>query len=318
MQVVQDPREIHDLVRNAKSSQQTVGFVPTMGYFHEGHLELMRAARRDCDVVVASIFVNPLQFGPQEDFRDYPRDLDQDRRLAEAVGVDLLFHPPVEAMYPEGYATSVRVAKLTECLCGRFRPGHFEGVTTVVAKLFQLIPADRAYFGEKDAQQALVILRMVHDLHFPIRVVTVPTVREPDGLAMSSRNVYLTPAERAAAPVLYRSLCRAREALAGGERNAARLCALVRSLIEGEPAARLQYVELRSLPNLEERETVDRPCLLAVAAYFGKARLIDNVVLDPEGRQLRLFEYWEELESGPGKKASAESGSCSQHSEAEA
>lgn len=318
MQVVQDPREIHDLVRNAKSSQQTVGFVPTMGYFHEGHLELMRAARRDCDVVVASIFVNPLQFGPQEDFRDYPRDLDHDRRLAEAVGVDLLFHPPVEAMYPEGYATSVRVAKLTECLCGRFRPGHFEGVTTVVAKLFQLIPADRAYFGEKDAQQALVILRMVHDLHFPIRVVTVPTVREPDGLAMSSRNVYLTPAERAAAPVLYRSLCRAREALAGGERNAARLCALVRSLIEGEPAARLQYVELRSLPNLEERETVDRPCLLAVAAYFGKARLIDNVVLDPEGRQLRLFEYWEELESGPGKKASAESGSCSQHSEAEA
>lgn len=296
MRIIEDPGEMRSLVEEAKRSGRTVGFVPTMGYFHEGHLELMRAARRDSDVVVASIFVNPLQFGPQEDFRDYPRDLDRDRAMAEEVGVDLLFHPSVEAMYPEGYGTSVRVARLTECLCGRFRPGHFEGVTTVVAKLFHLVPAHRAYFGEKDAQQALVILRMVRDLDFPVRVVTVPTVREADGLAMSSRNVYLSPAERAAAPVIYRSLCMARDALANGERNAARLCELARSAIAAEPLARVQYVELRSLPNLEEVETVDRPSLLAAAVFFGKARLIDNVILDPGGRRMRLAEYWEEAE----------------------
>ncbi|HRV08740.1 MAG TPA: pantoate--beta-alanine ligase, partial [Acidobacteriota bacterium] len=200
------------------------------------------------------------------------------------VDVDLLFCPAVETMYPEGFATFVRVERLTEVLCGRFRPGHFQGVATVVAKLFNLVPADFAYFGEKDAQQALVIKRMVRDLNFPIRVITVPTVREIDGLAMSSRNIYLSEAQRRAAPVLYQSLLEAKEAMERGERSGEALCHMVKRRIAREPEARLQYVEVRGLPDLEELTEVNKPALLAVAAYFGKARLIDNVILDPTGR----------------------------------
>jgi pantoate--beta-alanine ligase len=284
MEQVTEPEAIRSRLLAACRDGRTVGLVPTMGYFHDGHLALMRAARRDCDLVVTSIFVNPLQFGPGEDFGDYPRDLQRDREAAAQVDVDLLFCPAVETMYPEGFATFVRVERLTEVLCGRFRPGHFQGVATVVAKLFNLVPADFAYFGEKDAQQALVIKRMVRDLNFPIRVITVPTVREIDGLAMSSRNIYLSEAQRRAAPVLYQSLLEAKEAMERGERSGEALCHMVKRRIAREPEARLQYVEVRGLPDLEELTEVNKPALLAVAAYFGKARLIDNVILDPTGR----------------------------------
>ncbi len=273
--------EIRGFVRQARARSQTIGFVPTMGYFHEGHLTLMREAKKACDVVVVSIFVNPLQFGPQEDFNEYPRDFERDKRLAAEVGVDALFTPPVEEMYPAGFSTHVEVAGLTQCLCGLSRPGHFRGVTTVVAKLFNIVLPDRAYFGQKDAQQALVIKRMVRDLNMPLEIVTVPTVREPDGLAMSSRNVYLGPREREAARVLYRSLKLAERAVAGGEMDVARLLEIVRQEIASEPLAQIDYAEIRSLPDLEPLARLQGPGLLALAVRIGKTRLIDNTILNP-------------------------------------
>ncbi|SHE81643.1 pantoate--beta-alanine ligase [Desulfofundulus australicus DSM 11792] len=284
MLVCRTIKEIRDFVHQARSRGLSVGFVPTMGYFHEGHLTLMRRAKEACDVVVVSIFVNPLQFGPREDYDRYPRDLDRDVSLAREVGVDAIFHPSVEEMYPPGFATHVDVEGLTGCLCGLSRPGHFRGVATVVTKLFNIVRPDRAFFGQKDAQQALVIRRMVEDLNMDLEIVTVPTVREDDGLAMSSRNVYLSPEERRAATVLPRSLEAARRAYEAGERDADRLVELVRSMIAAEPRAEIDYVDLRSVPDLQPVSRLEGPALLALAVRFGCTRLIDNVVLgSPDG-----------------------------------
>jgi pantoate--beta-alanine ligase len=255
-----------------------LGFVPTMGFLHAGHISLVQAARAECASVVASIFVNPTQFGPSEDLAKYPRDLPRDLALLEAAGVALVWTPTVEVMYPTGFQTWVAVDELTQRLEGEVRPGHFRGVTTVVAKLFNAVAPDRAYFGQKDAQQAAVIRRMTKDLDFPIEIVVCPTLREPDGLAMSSRNVYLNPAERQAATVLFRALSKAKAAFDSGERGAESLRRLVRETVAGEPLAKLQYVSCADYDTLEELETVRGKALLSMAVYMGKTRLIDNFV----------------------------------------
>lgn len=261
-----------------------VGFVPTMGCLHEGHLALVRAARRRCEQVVASVFVNPTQFGPGEDYRRYPREPERDRRLLRAEGVDLLFAPAPEEMYPPGFSSFVEVAGLSERLCGRYRPGHFRGVTTVVARLFALVRPGVAFFGQKDAQQAVIIRRMVRDLEFGVRVAVVPTVREPDGLAMSSRNRYLSPAERAEAPVLYRALRLGRARAAAGERSVERLRRELRAFIRRHSRARVQYLEFVDIERLQPVSTVRGRVLVAVAAFFGKTRLIDNVLIRGQNR----------------------------------
>ena len=262
-----------------RAAGKRIGLVPTMGYLHAGHLSLVQAARHECDVVVMSIFVNPKQFGPQEDFATYPRDMEGDLRQAREAGVDAVFTPTVAEMYPPGFLTEVSVHELTAPLCGASRPGHFNGVTTVVAKLFNIVGPDRAYFGQKDYQQVLVIRKMATDLCMPLTVVTCPTVRESDGLAMSSRNAYLTPAERQAALVLWRALRLAEERLAQGEREGTRLAATLRDFIAQEPLARIDYVAVADPDTLQEVEQLSGTALVALAVYIGKTRLIDNAVL---------------------------------------
>ncbi len=257
----------------------TVGLVPTMGYLHEGHLSLVRHAKEDCDHVVVSIFVNPTQFGPQEDLSKYPRDLDRDLSLLESLGVDLVWTPTEQVMYPPGYQTWVEVERITRPLEGAMRPGHFKGVATVVAKLFNSVQPHKAYFGQKDAQQAAVIRQMTRDLNFPIEIVVCPIVREPDGLAMSSRNVYLDPEQRKAATVLYRSLCAARNAYENGEREAEKLREVMRDVLATEPLAQMQYVSCADYDTLEELEIIIGKTLLSMAVFLGKTRLIDNFVL---------------------------------------
>jgi len=256
-----------------------VGLVPTMGYLHEGHLSLIRRAREECDHVVVSIFVNPTQFGPKEDLSKYPRDLDRDLSLIEPLGADLVWMPTAEIMYPKGYQTWVEVETVTRPLEGAMRPGHFRGVTTVVAKLFNGVQPHRAYFGQKDAQQATVIRQMTRDLNFPIEIVVCPIIREPDGLAMSSRNVYLDPEERKAATMLYRSLYAAKNVYENGERDAEKLRQIMREVIASEPLAQMQYVSCADYNTLEELETVTGKTLLSMAVFLGKTRLIDNFVL---------------------------------------
>lgn len=257
----------------------TVGFVPTMGYLHEGHLALIRHAKEECDSVVVSIFVNPTQFGPNEDLAKYPRDLERDLRLIEPLGVDLVWTPTAEVMYPPGYQTWVEVEAVTRPLEGAMRPGHFRGVTTVVAKLFNAVQPHKAYFGQKDAQQAAVIRRMTLDLNFPIEIVVCPTVREADGLAMSSRNVYLSPEQRKAATVLFRSLSAAKELYESGERNAEALRRKMKEVLAAEPLAQVQYVSCADYDTLEELSEVRGKALLSMAVFIGKTRLIDNFVL---------------------------------------
>ncbi len=260
-------------------SEGRVGFVPTMGCLHEGHLSLVRVARRRCDRVVVSVFVNPTQFGPGEDFARYPRDFARDRRLLGAEGVDAVYYPRAEEMYPPDFASHVAVERLTRGLCGRFRPGHFRGVTTVVAKLLNVVNPHVAVFGQKDAQQAFVIRRMVRDLDFGVRVVVAPTVREPDGLAMSSRNAYLTPARRREAPVLYRALRLARRLVREGTRETAPVRRRIRRLIERESSARIQYVETVETAGLRPVRRFEGEVLIALAACFGRTRLIDNTIV---------------------------------------
>ncbi|MBN2387661.1 MAG: pantoate--beta-alanine ligase [Anaerolineales bacterium] len=257
-----------------------VGFVPTMGYLHAGHISLVEHARRDCAGVVVSIFVNPTQFGPNEDLASYPRDLPRDLSLLEAAGVDLVWTPTPESMYPPGFQTWVEVAGLTTPLEGAQRPGHFRGVTTVVAKLFNAVGPEKAYFGQKDAQQAAVLRRMTCDLDFPIEIVVCPIMREPDGLAMSSRNTYLDPQQRQAATVLYRALSAARAAYDQGQRDAGALRRIVRETIGSEPLAKLQYVSCADFDTLEELDRIEGRALLSMAVYVGKTRLIDNFVLE--------------------------------------
>ena len=257
----------------------SVGFVPTMGYLHDGHLELVRHARAENITVIASIFVNPSQFGPQEDFSSYPRDTERDLAMLEEENVRLVFMPTVEEIYPQGFSTWVEVEKVTERLEGESRPGHFRGVATVVAKLFNIVQPDRAYFGQKDAQQLAVICRMVSDLGLNLDIVPVPTVREPDGLAMSSRNIFLTAEERKAALVLWKALCVARGHWEKGQRDVASLRKEMASLIEHEPFATIDYISIADPETLEEIDVIDRPALVSLAVRIGGTRLIDNTML---------------------------------------
>lgn len=256
-----------------------IGFVPTMGYLHEGHLSLMKRAKEENDFVVVSIFVNPTQFGAEEDFETYPRNLQRDRQLAERAGVDVIFHPTSKEMYPKGYKTFVQVERITEKLCGASRPGHFRGVTTVVNKLFQIVKPNKAYFGQKDGQQVVVIEQMVKDLNMDVEIISCPIVREADGLAMSSRNTYLNDAERSAALVLSRSLLMAREMIENGERNAHQIKNLIVSTIEKEPLAAIDYVEVVHGESLEPVDRIKGKLLIALAVKIGKTRLIDNILM---------------------------------------
>ena len=269
--------ELRATLDASRASGRSVGFVPTMGFLHEGHASLMDAARAAHDVVVTSIFVNPLQFGPSEDLDAYPRDLTGDTDLAERCGVDLLFVPSTREMYPEQIRTTVSVSGVSEVLEGRTRPTHFDGVATVVAKLFAIVGACHAYFGEKDFQQLAVVRQMVRDLSIPVVVVGCPTVREADGLAMSSRNAYLTPAERAAAPVVHAALERGRDAVLAGETDPAAVRAVMAQQIEAEPLAELDYAEVVDAASFAVPDPLRGTLRLLAAARFGKARLIDNV-----------------------------------------
>ena len=256
----------------------TVGFVPTMGYLHEGHLALIRRARAECEHVVVSIFVNPTQFGANEDLSKYPRDLEKDLRLIEPY-TDLVWTPSAEEMYPQGYQTWVEVEAVTHPLEGIVRPGHFKGVTTIVAKLFNSVQPHKAYFGQKDAQQVAVIRQMVRDLNFPIEIVICPTTREADGLAMSSRNVYLDAEQRKAATVLFRSLSAAKDLYDGGERDAEKVREKMKDVLADEPLAQVQYVSCADYDSLAELDVINGKALLSMAVFMGKTRLIDNFVL---------------------------------------
>jgi pantoate--beta-alanine ligase len=276
MQVINTIAEMRKLRRQLS---EPVGFVPTMGYFHEGHLSLVRQARKENPTVVVSIFVNPTQFGPGEDFQNYPRDLNRDLELLEREKVDIVFVPSEEEMYPRGFNSWVDVEKVTERLEGASRPGHFRGVATICAKLFNIIQPTRAYFGRKDAQQAIVIKKMVADLNMNLEIVVVPTVRESNGLAMSSRNTYLNPEERQAAIVLFKALSLARELWQGGEKDADKIRHQMTSLIHKEPLAKIDYVSIADANTLEELKKIDRPAIVFLAIRIGKTRLIDNVIL---------------------------------------
>ncbi len=271
---------LSDLRAARLSLDGRVGLVPTMGYLHEGHLSLVRQAKAENQHVVVTIFVNPTQFGPSEDLSKYPRDLERDLSLLEPLGVDLVWTPTAEIMYPSGYQTWVEVEALSKGLEGAMRPGHFRGVATIVAKLFNATQPHKAYFGQKDAQQAAVIRRMAVDLNFPLDVIVCPTVREGDGLAMSSRNKYLGEAERKAATVLFRALGAAQKLYEVGERNAEKLRAKMKEVLGNEPLAQMQYVSCADYSSLEELDMIKGKTLLSMAVFFGKTRLIDNFVLE--------------------------------------
>ena len=271
---------LFDLRTARLSLYGTVGLVPTMGYLHEGHLSLIRRAKLECESVVVSIFVNPTQFGANEDLSKYPRDLERDLSLIEPLGVDLVWNPTAEIMYPTGYQTWVEVDALTRPLEGAIRTSHFKGVTTVVAKLFNAVQPHKAYFGQKDAQQAAVVRQMTRDLNFPIEVIVCPIVREADGLAMSSRNKYLEGADRPAATILFRALSAAKFAYEGGERNAEKLRTAMKNTLAAEPRAQAQYVSCADYDTLEELDMVSGKALLSMAVLIGKTRLIDNFVLE--------------------------------------
>jgi pantoate--beta-alanine ligase len=277
---MQIAKTIADMKALRTKSLGSVGFVPTMGYLHQGHLALVKQARAENSIVVASIFVNPTQFGPTEDFKSYPRDTERDLAMLEKERTDIVFMPSAEEMYPEGFNSWVDVEKVTDRLEGSYRPGHFKGVATVVAKLFNIVEPARAYFGQKDAQQALVIKKMVADLNMNLEVIVAPTVRESDGLAMSSRNVYLNPQERQAAIVLFKALTVARNRREKGERNAETVRQEMTSLISQEPLAKIEYVSIADAQTLEELSKIDRPALVSLAVRFGKTRLIDNMLLE--------------------------------------
>jgi pantoate--beta-alanine ligase len=279
-------REIHNLKeirlfsQRAKCHGRKIGLVPTMGALHEGHLSLVAEAKKRSDVVIVSIFVNPIQFGPGEDYARYPRDLRRDKKLLKEVGIDALFVPRASDLFPEGFKTFVEVEGLSKKMCGHSRPTHFRGVATMVAKLFNLIIPDLAFFGEKDYQQQLIVRQMARDLDLPIEIVALPTVREFGGLAMSSRNAYLSPKERKSAAVLYRALSLAKEDIENGERDPRKITLRMRSLVGSEPSVRLDYVVIADPGTLEEAKELKGSILIALAAYLGKTRLIDNVLIE--------------------------------------
>ncbi len=270
---------VRSALEEARRRGATVGLVPTMGALHEGHLSLIRKARSENDLVAVSIFVNPAQFGAGEDLEKYPRDLERDLQSARSAGADSVFNPPVREVYPKSFSTWVEVEGLTQGLCGASRPGHFRGVCTVVAKLFNICMPDRAYFGEKDAQQLAVIRKMVRDLDFPVEIVPCPTVRESDGLALSSRNVRLSPKERGQAPALYRALSTALTLVENGERDAGRLKEEIRAVLGEAELGNIDYVEIVDADELAPVDVLAGPCLIALAVWFGDTRLIDNIAV---------------------------------------
>ena len=285
MKFVTDICRMRRLSLSARTDGKTIGLVPTMGYLHEGHASLIRAARAETDLVVLSIFVNPPQFAPGEDFERYPRDLERDKRLAKGAGADIIFHPSAADMYPEGFSTYVEETALSKHLCGLPRPTHFRGVTTVVLKLFNIVQPDVAYFGQKDAQQALIIKRMVRDLNVPTRIKVLPTVREADGLALSSRNDYLSPEERKGATILYRALMQARKLVRMGETDAARIKKTIRRMIESSRGAKIDYVSVVDRDSLEDINELQGNVLVALSVFIGKTRLIDNIELNVPSRK---------------------------------
>lgn len=280
MELIAKINKLKAVVRKMRGAGNSIGFVPTMGALHDGHLMLVKKAREVADTVLVSVFVNPIQFGRGEDFEHYPRNLSHDVELLTRAGVDYVFAPAIEEFYPKDFDTYVEVERLSEPLCGKFRPGHFRGVATVVAKLFTIVEPDYAFFGQKDAQQAGVIRRMARDLKFPVDVRVCPIVREEDGLAMSSRNAYLSPDERRAATVLYRSLCRAAALVLEGERQAGRVRQAVADMIQAEPLARLEYFEIVDTADFQPVAALQGGGLMALAVYIGKTRLIDNLLVD--------------------------------------
>jgi pantoate--beta-alanine ligase len=280
MKIIETIQDMRLFVAQAKLQGLRIGLVPTMGSLHEGHLALMRQAKKNCDVVVVSIFVNPTQFGPNEDYAKYPRDLSRDSEQASKAGVEIIFHPQAQEMYPKGYSSFIEIDGITQKLCGLSRPGHFRGVATVVAKLFNIVQPDKAFFGQKDAQQVLVLERMVADLNMNVELEIVPIVRENDGLAMSSRNAFLSDEERAAALVLSRSLQLAHQLVIQGEVNVVKLKQEVIAMIQTEELASIDYVEIYSYPLLENIEVITPKALLALAVRIGNTRLIDNIILE--------------------------------------
>jgi len=280
-EVIASIPQLRNRVADARAARRSIGFVPTMGALHAGHKRLLDAARAENDLVIVSIFVNPLQFDRQDDLEKYPRAFDADVALCAAAGVDIVFAPPAAEVYPSPLECVVEVGRVAEHLCGRFRPGHFRGVATVVMKLFQIAQPDRAYFGEKDAQQLAVIRRLVADLNVPVGIVGVPTVREADGLALSSRNQRLSPEERRVAIVLYEALKAAQALIATGERSAARVAASARQVVERQPGVRLEYLEIVEPGDMQPIERIDGPAVAAGAMWVGATRLIDNVICVP-------------------------------------
>jgi pantoate--beta-alanine ligase len=278
MEVIKTIKEMKERASQARGAGKIIAFVPTMGYFHEGHLSLMREGRRRGDLLVVSLFVNPTQFAPHEDFKSYPRDFERDRKMTEDVGVDILFAPEVSEMYPPDHQTVVRVEKVTQNLCGKSRPIHFQGVTTVVLMLFEIVMPHLAIFGEKDYQQLITIQQMVRDLHMSVEVLGMPTIRESDGLAMSSRNTYLLPEERKAALSLYRSLQKAKELLQKGERKPDRILHEMKGILQSEPLVRIDYIQICDAYTLQDVDRIEGDVVVALAAYLGKTRLIDNLV----------------------------------------
>ena len=280
MKVITTIKELQQVIQRTKKQQNTIGFVPTMGFLHEGHCALLKQARNENDIVVLSIFVNPLQFGPTEDLDRYPRDFDQDQKVAEKIGVDYLFHPSVSEMYPYEPSVTLTVNKRTDVLCGASRPGHFDGVATVLTKLFHIVQPDKVYFGKKDAQQVAVVHGLVTDFNFPLEIITVDTVREEDGLAKSSRNVYLTAQERVQAPILYQSLQKAVEMIHDGETDPNRLISSIEDMIRTETSGEIDYISILSYPQLEKADRItENDMIIAIAVKFSKARLIDNIIL---------------------------------------
>lgn len=279
MQIVKTVEDVRRQVKVWREQGLSVGLVPTMGYLHEGHKSLIDRAVEQNDCVVVSVFVNPIQFGPTEDLATYPRDLEHDAAICEEAGADLIFHPQPEEMYYDDFCTYIDMDNLTKGLCGKTRPTHFRGVCTVVGKLFHIVGPDRAYFGQKDAQQLAVIRRMVRDLNFPLQIVGCPIVREEDGLAKSSRNTYLSPEERKAAVILHKGLTKGEEMVKAGERDARKVKKAICDIIASEPLAKIDYVDIVDFDNIQEKEVLEGSVLAAVAVYIGKTRLIDNFII---------------------------------------
>ena len=279
MKVITSIRKMKDVIRELRAEKKTIGFVPTMGYLHEGHLSLVRESRKKADSTIVSIFVNPLQFGPKEDFKQYPRDIESDEALLDKEGVDYLFYPEVKEMYPEGYKTYVEVNGLQDKLCGQSRPRHFRGVCTVVLKLFHIVEPDLSFFGQKDIQQAVILQRMVRDLNLDVKIEVLPTIREKDGLALSSRNKYLNPEERKAALVLFKSLKEAEKLVERGERKSEWIIEKMRNIIDKEPLAKIDYVEIVDRNELNPLKEISEGALIVLAVFIGKTRLIDNLLI---------------------------------------